>query len=383
MAVRVLFHGAGREASAEQGAVLLDVAHGAGVHIDSTCGGNGSCHQCRVTVDNPDALTGRDGKPADPPYTSNGEAVFLACRVRVQADVGVTPAPLHGFSGDTEDRGLAGWCVPGAGGVSVLDLGTVTGALYRLDDRGVFGPAAAFSLESGVPEAGPGRCVRVGRDVPRSDALARGVEHLGAGPVLVFDLAGYVAVVADGKAELEPVPTMALLGEAPHLPGAVRYVDWSPLKTRTILGTVGDVAPTGLCASGVLACVAAIRRAGMCDADWRLVESRFTRPAGDGLEAVLVGPQDEAVTPGGAILNADTDIVFTQMMLDDARHVLENLRVMALHLLAGREPSAVVLTGEHGTIATPETLDALELWPQTPTAQPHIAALGAARASLG
>jgi ferredoxin len=381
MAHRVEFQQANRIVQAEPGDVLLDVAKAAGVHIDSTCGGNGSCHQCRVAVDRPDALTGRDGKPAKAPYSRDGEPIHLACRVCVGGDVRVAAAPVNALAEGGEDRGLEGWSVPGAGGLCVLDLGAVTGALYRVGEAGVFSGARAFSLEQGVPET-DGPCVRVGRDVPRADALARGIEHLGAGPVLVFDLAGYVAVVEAGQAELEPVPTMALLGDAPHLPGAVRFVDWSPLKTRTVIATVGDAAPVGLCATGVLACVAAIRRAGMCDADWQFVESRFTRPAQSGLEAILIGPDTEAVTPGGAILTAGADIAFTQAMLNDARHVLENLRLMATHLLRGRVPEAVVLTGEYGTAASPETLAALELWPEAPVTQPHLAALGAARASV-
>jgi len=374
----VHFVTAGRTASAQDGEVLLDVARRAGVHIDSTCGGNGSCHQCRVILDQPANFRDQDGNPVPARHMQGDTPVFLACRGRVYGELRVTPAPVHAVAARDRNSGLIGWHVEGAGPLNVLDLGSRTGALYALDADGAFVREQVFSIADGddIPDA---KALRVGRDVPRAEALARGVEHLGVRRVLVFDLAGFVAVVEDGTARLEPVPTMALLGEVPHVAGAIEGVEWSPLKTRTILRTVADAPPTGLCASGVLACVAAIRHAGMCDADWQLVESRFTRAVAGGLEALLVGPATEAVTPGGAILTSESDIVFTQAQLDAARGALEGLRVMARHLCDGRDPDAVVLTGEHGTNASPEVLEALELWHTPIKPQPHLAALGTAR----
>jgi ferredoxin len=377
----VHFESAGRTVPAEEGEVLLDVAKQAGVHIDSTCGGNGSCHQCRVTLDAPENFQDEQGRPVAPRHKQGDAPVYLACRGRVAGGLRVNPAPVHALGARPRDPGLTGWHVnPPGKPARVIDLGSATGAVWEVSADGDFERATPFSLEDpdgGIPEPGEDLCVRVGRDVPRAEALALGVAHLGADMTLIFDLAGFVAVVRGGEARCEPVPTMALLGDAPHLPGAIDSVEWSPLKTRTVLTTVDNAEPLGLCASGVLACIAAIRQAGMCDADWQLNDSRFTR---DGREALLVGPDTEAVTPGGAILTAAHDIVFTQQHLDDARHALHGLRLMAEHLCAGDMPDAVVFTGEYGTYATTETLAALELWPETPKPQPHLAALGAARA---
>ncbi|HEX8780750.1 MAG TPA: 2Fe-2S iron-sulfur cluster-binding protein, partial [Nocardioides sp.] len=79
------------------GVTVFDSASWNGIAIDSTCGGHGTCHKCRVRV-------GATGDGSRPPVTRHDERTFsrqelddgwrLACLVRATSDLGVVVPPL-------------------------------------------------------------------------------------------------------------------------------------------------------------------------------------------------------------------------------------------------------------------------------------------------
>lgn len=75
----------GRFVMAPRGAVVLDVIHDAGIHISATCGGKGTCGQCRVVVSGQiPAPTAADEKHLTPAELARG--VRLACCTRLTGD---------------------------------------------------------------------------------------------------------------------------------------------------------------------------------------------------------------------------------------------------------------------------------------------------------
>ncbi len=75
----------GRMIKVRHGTGLLDVVHGAGIHIAATCGGKGACGQCRVI------LSGRicEPTPADEKHLTPAElarGIRLACCAQVIGD---------------------------------------------------------------------------------------------------------------------------------------------------------------------------------------------------------------------------------------------------------------------------------------------------------
>ncbi len=93
----------GREATAEEGATLLDAARSAGVHVGAVCGGEGLCGKCRVIV--------REGEVDAAPTEhltadETARGYVLACRAKVKGDVVVEVPPesrLRGYRGIGED----------------------------------------------------------------------------------------------------------------------------------------------------------------------------------------------------------------------------------------------------------------------------------------
>ncbi len=174
--------------------------------------------------------------------------------------------------------------------------------------------------------------------------------------------------------------TSPLLGDVPHVRGAIDSVEWSPLKTRTVLTTVDKAPPAGMSTTGVLACLAALLQAGMCNTEWQLISSRFTRQFQGTQQALLVGPGADAVTPGGSIITATRDIALTQAMLDACRQAIHALR-RAGEKLAGA-PCRAALTGDYGMSVDAGVAKALGFWGGELVVLPHAAALGAARAAM-
>lgn len=363
----VKFKAAGREVQAGDGEVLLDAAKRHGIHIDSSCGGNGSCHQCRVFVRAGHKNLQRGGAPAEPRYRKDGEPVFLACQGEVRGDLEVDPAPIADLQTDHPVATLLGWNVGGGCPLRVLDPGSFTGGDYEIDADGGFVRVSAFP----AGERDDADAFVVGRDAEYADCLRAGVSHL-PDVRAVLDFSGRVLDTRSGA--VEPVPTNAFAGRVPHLPGAIDYVEWSPLKTRTVITTVQGEPPTGLSATGVMSCVVALIRAGMCGTDLQLKPSRFTREVGGRLAAMIVGPGDEAQSPQGVIFETSTAITLGQGQLNAIR----DAATVIADKLAGLE-GVVVTTGDYGAFVPDDFIRALGIRDGEIEFVPHAAALGAAR----
>jgi ferredoxin len=375
MAHRVTFKGVNRTVEASDGENLLAQARRHGLHLDSSCGGNGSCHQCRVVIHSGTPM--REGQPAVARHRRGGQPVYLACQCEVRGEMVVEPAPLHGLGAEVKRASLEGWYANGGGeAMQVLDSGAFTGALYAVSAEGEFDAGTAFRADQPPVALG---AVQLGRDVDYAIALAQGTRHVTLGPRVVLDFAGRLAVCNVDSVRIQTAPTVAFMGDMPHLPGAIESVAWSPLKTRTIVSTVAGARPAGLCASGLMACVLALLQAGMCDARLILSESRFTRRRADGsLEALLVTPDVEAQSPHGEIYTSSRPIGVPQGQLNTIR---DAARVLA-SMLQGL-PGPLITTGDFGTYVPAELLQTLGVWQGPIEFVPHAAALGAARWAVG
>jgi ferredoxin len=368
---RVTFKGAERTIEARDGEILLLAAQRNSLHIDSSCGGNGSCHQCRVVVHEGTPM--RQGKPAVPRHKRGDDPVYLACQCEVRGDMVVEAAPIHALGVQPGKGSLEGWYAgERAAPARILDPGSYTGGVYTVSAEGEFDAGEGFRSD----DAPAGDAIRVGVDVDFATALQRGTEHVTTEPRLVLDFAGRIAT----SRGMQQASTNAFMGDVPHLPGAIDSVAWSPLKTRTIITTVRGAAPAGLSASGLMACVVALLQAGMCDTELRLSESRFTRNIGGARAALLVGPDDEAQSPFGEIYTSGREIAVSQSQLDVVRQAAAVLGE-ELAALADGHSETLFVTGDFGTYLPVEFVHALNIWRGPVEFVPHAAALGTARAT--
>jgi uncharacterized 2Fe-2S/4Fe-4S cluster protein (DUF4445 family) len=371
----VTFKGVNRTVQAEEGETLLALAQRIGIHLDSSCGGNGSCHQCRVLIHAGREYFLREGKPCEPRHKRGNDPVFLACQGGVFGKMEVEPAPVQALHTDHPVASLLGWNVGELGReVCVLDPGSFTGGRNELDAEGNFTSERAFIAQQ-LPEETTGQVV-LGTDVDYADALALGTNHLPVKRRVVLDFAGRLALCDGDNATVQGVPTNAFLGGMAHLAGAIDSVEWSPIKTRTVITTVGGAPPAGVCASGLLSCVKALMQAGMCDARLQLSESRFTTRLDGQLAALLVGPGAEAQSPHGQVYTVDEAIVVTQSQLNVIRDAASMLRQ---RLDALDAHALLVVTGDFGTYVDPVLVHALGIRNGSVEFVPHAAALGAAR----
>ncbi len=497
---RVWFKNADKVAQASPGENLLRLAQRVGVHIDSSCGGNGSCKQCRVRVCKgpfPEKMLVSDparfvdastGAPVAPCEVVGGEGLHLACRGAVMGDLVIEAMPrvnqmrtlvrkqLKGQKVAVDRPDLARGSL-----VAAVDMGSTTlaGYLIDLETGEIFAQASrensqipfggdiltrvshterykdgAATLKrlaredvnavlelltrqaGGRPIASVALC---GNSVIQSLFMGWDVLRLGSHPfepesvapqllkgrdldlssvpdaeVYVFPLeAGFIggdnvaAILAtnldefDGLALLMDIGTNAeivcggrgklLVGSTPTGPafeggqmqfgmrasrGAIDSVQWVPDKTRTVLTTIGGQTPVGICGSGIIDCLAALWRAGMCDQDGKLLDSRFTRENAQGMrEVVLVGPKAEAVSPDGVIFLANQDIVFTQKDVRElqlAKAALATGEELMLKKF-GREPDKIILAGGFGSYLDVESAIAIGLIPDMPREKIEVA----------
>ena len=84
---KIRFEPSGVEAEVKTGAILLDAALEAGVHINASCGGRGACGKCRITVTQGEVEGGLT-EQVNPEDAQKG--VRLACQARVTGDVVIT-----------------------------------------------------------------------------------------------------------------------------------------------------------------------------------------------------------------------------------------------------------------------------------------------------
>lgn len=151
--------------------------------------------------------------------------------------------------------------------------------------------------------------------------------------------------------------------------GAIDSVQWVPDKTRTVLTTIGSQTPVGICGSGIIDCLAALWRAGMCDQDGKLLESRFTRTNDEGMrEVVLVGPKDRSRQPRRCNFPREPG---------HRVHAKGRARVAARQGSTcdwrrtdaekfGREPDKIILAGGFGSYLDVESAIAIGLIPDLP-----------------
>ena len=74
------------------GVTVFDSASWNGIAIDSTCGGHGTCHKCKVRVEGQSAITRHDVRTFSPDQIAEGWR--LACLVRATRDLRVDVPPL-------------------------------------------------------------------------------------------------------------------------------------------------------------------------------------------------------------------------------------------------------------------------------------------------
>lgn len=345
----IAFATARRTVQAEPGENLLMLARRSGVHIASSCGGNGSCHQCRVMLDAPEHFRDAQGRPVSPQHQREGKPLWLACRGGVHGPLTVHAAPVQAL-GSAPVPSLVGWQIGPGGG-----KGRATVADPQVGRRLVVDLALG---EIVAEEPGTEGDVVVGREVTRDRALRLGAAQ--PEPVHIVDL-GQITT---------------LHGDADGTDGAVYWVEWSPLNTRTLMESLGDATPVGLNAGGVLATVAALVQAGMMEPDGTLKPSRFVRTGANGPEVVLVGPAMEAVTPGGRVVTSPRDVALPQSHIHTVLSALAELRKAA-----GSAQGRKVLTGPPGMALTESQLQCLGLVGFEFI--PWAAGLGAARWAAG
>lgn len=364
----VVFTSARATVQAENGENLLSLARRSHVLIDSSCGGNGSCHQCRVTLDAPEHFRDTQGRAVAPQHQREGKPIWLACRGGVFGPLVVEPAPLHGPS-NVPSPSLQGWFVGNARpGDQLRVYDPETGTMLLVDT------ATGCIAAEGSGEAGD---VVIGDEFSRADAAASG-----AGtplPARVMDFGGMVVLAGAQGAQSRLVEASALAAGIRHQPGAIHWVEWSPLKTRTVIETWQGQPPLGLSAGGIVATVAALLQAGMADADGTLRPSRFVRDGASGPEVVLVGPAMEAVTPGGRVWTSAQDVCLTQKQVRAVLALARALRQAAAEL--GGDECRQVVSGPPGMALSRMQLQ----WLGFTDAEfiPWIVGLGAARRAAG
>jgi uncharacterized 2Fe-2S/4Fe-4S cluster protein (DUF4445 family) len=81
-----------RQVRVPPGVTVFDSASWNGIAIDSTCGGHGTCHKCRVRIEGPTPITRHDVRTFSPEQLDDGWR--LACLVRATRDLVVDVPPL-------------------------------------------------------------------------------------------------------------------------------------------------------------------------------------------------------------------------------------------------------------------------------------------------
>lgn len=102
---RITFLPGGEVADADEGALLLDIALGAGVRIPATCGGKGTCGDCAVRVVRGSLA---EAKPLEAAALAGTRPdIRLSCLAEVASDAMVKPVAPVAVSGtpDTYEEG--------------------------------------------------------------------------------------------------------------------------------------------------------------------------------------------------------------------------------------------------------------------------------------
>ena len=156
--VKLRFEPSGIEIKAPTGAIILDAALDAGVHINASCGGKGVCGKCRVTVEE-GAVEGGLTEKISPEDAAKG--VRQACLARATSDV-VVRVPVESSLDKAALQAIS------AGSVQTA---TIIGA-EQLRHEGRFDPALVkLEVTAPAPTLEDNRC-----DVNR---LVDAMRHMG------------------------------------------------------------------------------------------------------------------------------------------------------------------------------------------------------------
>src|SRR4030042_4381332 len=81
---KVTFYPDNKSVEVEKGKTILSAAISAGVHINSSCAGNGACGKCKVILEAGKVITRPDGAISQEEKAQN---MYLACLTTLQGDV--------------------------------------------------------------------------------------------------------------------------------------------------------------------------------------------------------------------------------------------------------------------------------------------------------
>lgn len=129
--VAITFVPAGATVWVEAGTTVLDAAREAGVELDATCAGRGTCGTCAVRV-----LSGKldaSGPTERAALTGAGDDVRLACLARVVSQVTVRPLVPVMLPGADEDGAVSNEPADGPPLAAGVDLGTTSVAAVVVD----------------------------------------------------------------------------------------------------------------------------------------------------------------------------------------------------------------------------------------------------------
>ncbi|MGD8969176.1 MAG: ASKHA domain-containing protein [Anaerolineae bacterium] len=151
--------------------------------------------------------------------------------------------------------------------------------------------------------------------------------------------------------------------------GAIERMWIDPDSQEIRASTVGDAQPVGICGSGILDCVASMRRVGMLDARGHIQrDARHVRVGGDGLPELVV-----AETRDGHLLTVtQQDVERIQLAKGAVRSGIEVL--MDAAGIAAADVDGVILAGAFGTFVDP--LSAMEIGMLPPVAPERIVQVG-------
>lgn len=359
---------AGQAIEARPGESILHAAQRHGVHIDSSCGGSGSCLQCRISVVSGSAripgsgearlasVSGGPPMPLNERRTPSGEEqgrhrTFLSCSVTALGDVHIQVEPRGGIGARILRPTLVGQCAA-SGNVALprgfpdelrvtipcaANAGRVPWVLVRTADLTIAGAGLAADVKAGTPDSltvsgdgMPPRTIPLGADPIRRLFLTGCFAHRRKPGCVFVALNQSTRIAAKhgasgnpddqkswrhltiGTPEFEVAESHNGLRLAPAIPGAVHTVEFSPMTPRAILSTVGDAMPVGITLSGAIEFMGSAIRAGLLNPDGTFNPCRNLQTGPSGPEFMLTSPDVAAMSATGKVWNSPTPIAIPQ-----------------------------------------------------------------------
>ncbi len=143
-------------------------------------------------------------------------------------------------------------------------------------------------------------------------------------------------------------------------------IEWVSLDDGDVhWQTVDNAPPVGICGSGVLDAVAALRRAGVLTASGRMLDHPRVRRGDDGLEFVLAAESETG--HGRAVALSRRDVSAIQLAKGAIRAGIELL--MDAAGVSAQDLDAVILAGAFGTYLSVDSILEIGLLPPVPAAR--------------